>query len=169
MAFQIILDGVEREIDIIRRRPHLVLSIDGREQVVEVPGSDQAGLDELVIAGKPLSLARVETPNGVVLRTGGRTFAANLLAEGELAGVSGVSEIRAPMPGAVISVSVVSGVAVSAGDAVMTIESMKLETVLTAPRDGIIAEILAGEGDGFDKDQILARLEDEEAGEAEDA
>lgn len=169
MAFHIILDGVEREIDIVRRRPHLVVSIDGREYIVEVPGSDEAGLDELVIAGKPFSLARVETTDGVALRSGARTFTASLPTEGERDSGSRASDIRAPMPGAVISVSVEAGNAVCAGDAVMTIESMKLETVLTAPRDGIVAEVLAKEGDGFDKGQILARLEVEEVGEDQDA
>jgi biotin carboxyl carrier protein len=164
MPFRIILDGTEREIDIIRRRPHLVVSIDGREHTVQDTGSAGAGQGSLTIGGTPLPYARVETNTGVVLRSDGRTFTANLLAEGEDAAGAGASEIRAPMPGAVISVAVTAGDAVAAGTPVLTIESMKLETVLLAPRDGTIAEVLVAQGDAFEKDQVLARLE-EEAGE----
>ena len=44
------------------------------------------------------------------------------------------------------------------GETVVTIESMKLQMKLDAPRDGEIAEIAAREGEGFDKDAVLARL-----------
>ena len=164
MPFRIILDGTEREIDIIRRRPYLIVAIDGREHTVQDTGTAGAGQGTLTIGDTPLPYARVETPGGVVLRSAGRTYTANLLAEGEDAAGGGASEVRAPMPGAVISVAVAAGDTVTAGTPVLTIESMKLETVLLAPRDGTIAEVLVSQGDGFEKDQVLARL-DEDAGE----
>ena len=44
----------------------------------------------------------------------------------------------------------------------MVIESMKLETTLTAPRDGVVAEMPFAEGDSFGLKDILAQLAPEE-------
>lgn len=53
---------------------------------------------------------------------------------------------------------------VEAGDPVVTgqdlceIESAKAVTVITAPEDGILTEILAGEGDPVASGQVLAKI-----------
>jgi biotin carboxyl carrier protein len=65
-------------------------------------------------------------------------------------------------PGAVVSVQKHAGDAVKRGEAVVTIESMKLQTVLPAPRDGVIAKILKGEGETFEKDEVIVTLEPED-------
>jgi biotin carboxyl carrier protein len=67
--------------------------------------------------------------------------------------------VRAPMPGVVVSVQKTIGAAVRRGETILTIESMKLQMALNAPRDGVIAELPVREGDVFDKDAVLARLE----------
>ncbi len=166
MAFRIVLDGIEREIDIIRRRPHLVLSINGREHVVQNPGDGKTGLGTLTIADQSLKFAQVETPEGVVLRLGGRTYSAELLAEGEASDNMASSNLHAPMPGAVVAIDVAIGDTVATGDAILTIESMKLQMVLSAPRAGIVENILVAEGESFGKDQLLANLADETEGDA---
>ena len=66
--------------------------------------------------------------------------------------------MRAPMPGSVIAVSIAAGAAVKAGDPVMIIESMKLETVIRAPQDGVVAAVHFGVGDRFDRDAVLVSL-----------
>ena len=48
---------------------------------------------------------------------------------------------------------------VKAGDVVATLEAMKMETVLHAPRDGKIAEILVAPGQQIDARDLLMRLE----------
>ena len=63
------------------------------------------------------------------------------------------------MPGAVISVHKAVGDRVSRGETIITIESMKLQTALPAPRDGAIAAILRAVGEVFDKDEVIVRLE----------
>ena len=65
------------------------------------------------------------------------------------------------MPGAVVSVQKRAGDKVTRGEAIVTIESMKLQTALPAPRDGVIAKILKGEGETFEKDEIIVTLEPE--------
>ena len=67
--------------------------------------------------------------------------------------------VRAPMPGAIVSVHKAAGDQVTRGETLVTIESMKLQMALPAPRDGVIADVLRGAGETFDKDEIVARLE----------
>jgi len=69
------------------------------------------------------------------------------------------SSMRAPMPGSVIAVGAGVGDAVAAGDMVMIIESMKLETVIRAPAAGVVAAVHYGIGDRFDRDAVLVSLE----------
>lgn len=46
--------------------------------------------------------------------------------------------VRAPMPGSVVAVDVASGDQVVAGQALLTIEAMKMEHRLVAPQDGVV-------------------------------
>ncbi|WP_428408143.1 acetyl/propionyl/methylcrotonyl-CoA carboxylase subunit alpha [Hyphococcus sp.] len=59
----------------------------------------------------------------------------------------GDDAVKAPMAGLVTSLRVGPGDSVSKGTIVATIEAMKMEHQLKAGRDGIIAEVLAKEGD----------------------
>ena len=77
------------------------------------------------------------------------------------AGAAG-DRILAPMPGVVVSVAVKPGDAVREGQPLLVIESMKLETSLTAPRDGVVAEMPFAAGDSFGLKAVLAQLAPEE-------
>jgi acetyl-CoA/propionyl-CoA carboxylase, biotin carboxylase, biotin carboxyl carrier protein len=83
-------------------------------------------------------------------RTRGAEAAAQADADGAL---------RAPMPGQVLLVPATAGQAVSAGDPVVVLESMKMELVMTAPVDGVVAELSVAVGDRVVVDQALARVE----------
>ena len=63
------------------------------------------------------------------------------------------------MPGAVVAIHKQAGAEVKRGETIVTIESMKLQMALAAPRDGVLAEIRRGAGETFDKDEIVAELE----------
>jgi acetyl-CoA/propionyl-CoA carboxylase biotin carboxyl carrier protein len=68
-------------------------------------------------------------------------------------------ELRAPMPGQVLLVPASVGDAVSAGDPVVVLESMKMELVMSAPIDGSVAALNVAVGDRVVVDQPLARVE----------
>ncbi len=63
--------------------------------------------------------------------------------------------IGAPMPGVISSLAVQSGQEVKAGDVLVSIEAMKMETALHADRDGKIAEVLVKAGDQIDAKDLL--------------
>jgi pyruvate carboxylase len=67
------------------------------------------------------------------------------------------AHVGAPMPGVVSTLAVAAGQAVKAGDVLLSIEAMKMETALHAERDGTIAEVLVKAGDQIDaKDLLIA-------------
>ena len=69
--------------------------------------------------------------------------------------------VAAPMPGVVASMAVVEGRTVVAGDLLMTIEAMKMETALHAERDGTVAALHVAAGQSVDaKDLLLEFAED---------
>lgn len=67
--------------------------------------------------------------------------------------------VRAPMPGAVLSVLAHVGQAVATGEPLIIIESMKLETILRAPCAGVILAVRAQTGGSFERDAVLIEIE----------
>ena len=65
------------------------------------------------------------------------------------------AHLGAPMPGVVSTVGVSVGQQVKAGDVLLSIEAMKMETVLHAERDGAISEVLVAAGDQIDAKDLL--------------
>lgn len=60
-------------------------------------------------------------------------------------------ELRAPMPGTVVSIHVAPGERVAHGQLVLKLEAMKMLNAVKAPQDGVVAEVRAeaGESVGF--------------------
>ncbi|AYG61103.1 pyruvate carboxylase [Rhizobium jaguaris] len=65
------------------------------------------------------------------------------------------AHVGAPMPGVISTVFVSSGQAIKAGDVLVSIEAMKMETALHAEKDGTIAEVLVRAGDQIDAKDLL--------------
>jgi len=63
------------------------------------------------------------------------------------------------MPGVISTLAVVRGQQVVAGDVLLSIEAMKMETALHAEADGVIAEVLVKPGDQIDAKDLLIRFE----------
>ncbi|MEM7178026.1 MAG: acetyl/propionyl/methylcrotonyl-CoA carboxylase subunit alpha [Pseudomonadota bacterium] len=114
--------------------------------------------------GSSFQVSVVASPGQVSVFADGRSYAfelPNALAVND-ADQAGGDAIIAPMPGLVKIVSAAKGATVSKGDALMVMEAMKMEHTLTAPRDGVVAEILASEGDQVTDGVVLLSLEPED-------
>ena len=68
------------------------------------------------------------------------------------------THVVSPMPGLLIEVGVRKGDEVKAGQPVAVVEAMKMENVLRAPADGIVAQILASPGESLRVGQIIIEL-----------
>ncbi len=69
------------------------------------------------------------------------------------------NHLGAPMPGAVAAVAVVAGQKVKAGDLLLTIEAMKMETGIHADRDAVIKTLFVHPGSQIDAKDLLVELE----------
>jgi 3-methylcrotonyl-CoA carboxylase alpha subunit len=80
--------------------------------------------------------------------------------EAELADAAGSGDrIAAPMPGRIVVTRVAAGDSVVQGQELLVMEAMKMELALRAPRDGVVAELRAGDGDFVEADAVLVVLE----------
>lgn len=82
---------------------------------------------------------------------------------GRGAGDLGENVARAPMPGSVVEVTAKPGDDVRAGDTLMIIESMKLETAIKAGCDGVVETVHVALGQTFERDAALVTLAAREA------
>ena len=67
--------------------------------------------------------------------------------------------LLSPMPGLLAEVAVKPGQEVKAGERLVVIEAMKMQNVLLAERDAVVAELLAREGESLAVDQPVIRFE----------
>ncbi len=71
---------------------------------------------------------------------------------------SGAGTSHAPMPGVVVSILIASGQQVRQGDALLIIESMKLQMTIAAHVDGEVTELPLSVGQTFQRGDVLVRI-----------
>ena len=62
------------------------------------------------------------------------------------------------MPGTIVNIVVSAGQAVKAGDDLVFIEAMKMETPVKAPQDGTIATVDVTKGESIDSGKVLVTM-----------
>ncbi|MDW3098924.1 MAG: pyruvate carboxylase [Alphaproteobacteria bacterium] len=70
------------------------------------------------------------------------------------------NHVGAPMPGLVVQISVKPGDSVKAGDTLVALEAMKMQTSVTAERDGVIAELMVEPGITIDAKDLIMTFTD---------
>ena len=136
---------------------------------VELPGQD----DVMVVAAAPervvLAVAGVERPFDVA-RYGDQVFVDSPLGPVQLvalprfpdpADAVAQGSLLAPMPGSVLRVGATVGDTVTAGQPLIWLEAMKMEHTVTAPSDGVLAELNVDAGQQVDVGAVLARVDTE--------
>jgi 3-methylcrotonyl-CoA carboxylase alpha subunit len=76
----------------------------------------------------------------------------------QVAGGGEQGSLLTPLPGTVVAVHVSTGQTVSRGTPLVTVEAMKMEHTLTAPRDGVVARVAFGVGDRVAAGAVLVDL-----------
>jgi pyruvate carboxylase len=69
------------------------------------------------------------------------------------------SHVAAPMPGKVSTVAARKGQPVRAGERLLSIEAMKMETAVYSPRDTVVTEVLVAPGATVEARDLLVVLE----------
>ena len=107
--------------------------------------SDEEVEDVLLVGGRPV---RLWSP----------TMAASAAAAVH-GSVSGGRDVVAPMQGTILTVLVSDGDEVTAGQPILVLEAMKMETTISASRAGTVAELKAAPGDTAGAGQVLAVID----------
>lgn len=123
--------------------------------------ADAHGRFQALLDGRPERLHAVAHGDTVHVHWRGRAWRLDRVdplrgAGGGGSGGAGVS--HAPMPGVVVSVLAKPGQRVREGDALLVIESMKLQTTIAAECDGTVAEVSVAVGQTFQRGAVLARV-----------
>ena len=135
--------------------------------------------------GAPASLTVVAVaPDHVLLETGGVRYRFDVAGYGDVVWVDSAfgsvaltpvarlpepaasaqpGSLVAPMPGSVVRVETPAGQRVSAGQPVLVLEAMKMEHLIVAPADGLLAEILVARGDQVEAGDVLATVTREDS------
>lgn len=154
----------------------------GEQRDVEIELVERSGaLVRATIDGREVSAQLERLADGsALLRAGGRRWRiagglrgdSILVAAGPLAlqfqpvesrrsarhGGLATPEVTAPMPGKVLKILVAEGAEVNAGDPLVVLEAMKMETVLSAESPARIAKITVAEGQMVDHGAVLIEL-----------
>lgn len=73
-------------------------------------------------------------------------------------GAPAAGDVPSPLAGKLVSIDVNVGDSVAEGAQVATVEAMKMNTYIFAPKSGTVAAILAAPGDGVEEGTILLRI-----------
>ena len=140
----------------------------GSAMRVESDWTPGARLARIAIDGVPLVLKVDKITGGYRLRTRGADLkvhvrtprAADLAAlMPEKLAPDTSKMLLCPMPGLIVKVDVAEGEEVHEGQALCTVEAMKMENILRAERKGVVAKINAGAGDSLAVDDVIMEFE----------
>lgn len=160
MPYQINIDDRTIEADIVKRKPQLRIRIGEREHTISQADCPASGDFKITVDGNVYHGWRYATSEEVYMRFNGRTHIISVpRGPGATSGDAGSSdEIRADMPGTVVSLNCADGDEVKSGQQILTVESMKLQIGLIAPRDGVIKKVHFQSNASFDRGAILVSL-----------
>ncbi|WP_309605631.1 carboxyl transferase domain-containing protein [Phenylobacterium sp.] len=128
---------------------HPRLFFDAAARGAAPPAAQKVGYQ--VDAGDPLAILAL-----------GKQATQAVVEADEPEGPEGARPLRAPLQGTVINISVAAGDEVRAGQALMIMEAMKMEHVITAEVSGIVRQVTVAVGDTVFEDHPLAFLEEAE-------
>jgi propionyl-CoA carboxylase alpha chain len=141
---------------------------DGTAHRVESDWTPGDALARLTVDGAPLVLKVAKVPGGfrvrlrgadlrVLVRTPRAAELARLMPERLPPDTSKV--LLCPMPGLLVTLAVAAGDEVQDGQALATVEAMKMENTLRAERKGRVKRVSAKPGDSLAVDQVILEFE----------
>lgn len=156
-------EGGRQQVDILERQPEQSFEVGGRRVSFREIDAGQSGRVRIAVEGGVLDGWRWVAGNDVYLKLAGRHwhFRRAGVEAGEAGAGSAHAGVRAEMPGTVVAIHAQAGAQVTEGDRLLTIESMKLQMTLVAPRAGRIQAVHVDANASFDRGATLVSFEPE--------
>ena len=168
LSYLVTIQGTTYTVSLEDRESQVALRIDGRSLEIDVASLHGDHAYSLLIDGKSYMAVAANQGEHREVTVNGVSSAVTVEDE-ELARLRsqvkprrrvGGDQIKAPMPGRIVSVSVTVGDKVETGRGVVVIEAMKMENELRAHAGGTVREIRVSEGDTVDKNAVLVVIGD---------
>ena len=162
------LQGQEYAVTIAADREGATVRLNGSEYRITSDWRPGQPLARLMVDGAALVMKVARIPGGYRLRLRGADLRAQVFAPrmAELAALmpeklppDTSKLLLCPMPGLVVSLNVAEGDAVFEGQALCTVEAMKMENILRAERNGTVAKINAAPGASLAVDDVIMEFE----------
>ncbi len=138
--------------------------INGNTYTVAI-GDIEDNIAQVEVNGTPYKVELEKKAPAPVKVSAPRPAAAPRTASGEkiiakaAPAAAGGFQVKAPLPGVVMSIPVKVGDTVSASDTVLVLEAMKMENAIHAGRDGRVASIAVAAGDSVLEGAVLLTIE----------
>jgi biotin carboxyl carrier protein len=163
MIFYAKLKDSESKVHIQKDGGSYTCSIDDRIFVVDAKLIDGPTAISLIVDKKCYEVMTAQSGRSFTVSTGGDEFEIELFDELERRSQAaaakladtGSEEVKAPMPGVVVSVEVARGDAVEAGTPVVIVEAMKMQNEISTLGGGTVKDILVKAGDVVESRQTL--------------
>jgi pyruvate carboxylase subunit B len=141
-----LVGGTEHTVVVDDAGGQLTVSIDdGEPLTLDVASSGLPGTFSILVAGQPRSAYVARRGAGYEVVVEGRRFQVGPAVVGRRRGAIGAKdrpgEVTAPLAGVVVEVRVAVGDTVSAGQALLVIEAMKMQNEIQAPQAGTITAL----------------------------
>jgi biotin carboxyl carrier protein len=154
--------GDSHEIDaevVARDGDRIRVRLGERELTAELSQNADGG-GTLTIEGRRYSIFSARRKDSILITVGPAAIEFRLVEGATRRRSRGLAahEITAPMPGKVLRVLVREGDLVEAGQAMVVIEAMKMETTLAAESAAIVKNVRASEGQTVDHGAVLIEL-----------
>ncbi|MGH7950060.1 MAG: biotin/lipoyl-containing protein [Candidatus Binataceae bacterium] len=153
-------DGREYDVELTAQDgARIEVRIDGRDLTAEVSGQPDGGV-LIDIGGRRRRAHAVRRKGATLVAVGNATYEFAEVDENAARRRHGLAtpEVTAPMPGKVLKVLVREGAIVNAGDGLLVLEAMKMETTLAAESAALVKRVLVAEGDMVDHGARLIEL-----------
>lgn len=146
IRYRITIDGVAYDVEVgdLSTSPVRV-SVDGVEFEVEIPDA-------------PTERPEPSHPDPSLRRREPRPRQVQRARPSSTASGDSDDVVRAPMPGRIVRVNVAQGDTVQRGQALLVLESMKMENTIAAPRDGVVSQLHVAGDDSVQHGQSLVEF-----------
>jgi pyruvate carboxylase subunit B len=169
LSYLVTIQGTIYTVSLDDREGRVALQIDGRPVEIDMASIQGDQLYSLLIDGRSYTAVAATGGEHREVRVNGVSSVvtvedeqlARLRGQVKTRRRAGGEQVKAPMPGRIVSISVAVGDTVETGQGVVVIEAMKMENELRAREPGTVAGIEVRAGDVVDRDQVLVTLEAE--------
>ena len=169
MAYEISIENRTARIELLNRvGSKALISVDGRKYDIDIIMVEN-GVYSILYKGSSFNVELIEGegPKKYIVNTFARTFNAEIIdaetkyIQSRNKGIDQAGEniISSPMPGKVVKIPVHVGDAVKAGQNLIVVEAMKMQSEFKSTGDKIVKEILVKEGDTVNAHQVMLKLE----------